>query len=385
MATRIPRSLISTERVSVSFVERARWETARARPRWRPSAKGTMHWRSLHGEFNVGVHVHLSKTKHGNSRSWCEADPLGGVVDKYPYSSTLQTNSPNNRSQPKGNGPLVKLEGFSNIEVWLVEGIASSRRLPRARFQTMIVLRAKQVYSPRDKRELILINPFRVDEETERQVARLGKISAVLRLVAGSADGDDRYYMETYGAKSFVYQSATSASSNKLHMPSSYWNSEHCQVFTQDSPPDCFEKFPRVEVLDIPVHPDFAESILFFPDEQCLFVAAIMQNNDPDHTRVYGMTLSDLKLSRVSIALSHLSGDIGHLHTPKAYLKSRCSDPAQLQLLMRFHGKLMCMDWDRVVCHRGGPSMQSARRIRRDAIKDWPAEAFGVHSLLAVV
>lgn len=74
-----------------------------------------------------------------------------------------------NSPTPLGNGSLVKLEGFTTCQVWVVEGYWKRGILKTLRTMTVIL--------PNYSKELSLINAFRLDEHTEKELLKLGHIS----------------------------------------------------------------------------------------------------------------------------------------------------------------------------------------------------------------
>jgi hypothetical protein len=267
------------------------------------------------------------------------------------------------RPAPLGNGPIVKLEGFTTMDVWVVESYASIGLFNT--FRTMTIIRNRK------SKDLTLINSSRLDLETEKQLLQLGRIAFVCRISTHSSHSqDDYYYVENFQAKPYSF---LSAEKKKTWPRNVAW-----EIFTPQSPPSCFE---FVEVLEVPMK-EGAECVLFFPQEKCIITSDLMQNNDLDHTKVFGMSLSDLKIPKVSqvyLTLQGLNG--GHLQTPKKYWNICGSEKD----MYAFHGDLMDRDWDRVITSHGGPSLYSAKRIRRDHIQDWPAVAFGKKVQLCLI
>jgi len=262
---------------------------------------------------------------------------------------------------PLGNGPLIKLEGFSTMSVWLAEGLMPLGRLTV--FRTMTVLRMNH-----DPKHLILINAIRLDVETERSLLKLGQITDVLRQTSHHAGFDDLYYVEKFFAVPHAFKTVSRSELKQSTMLKEGW-----AWYSVESPPECLR--PQVQVLEVPVKDNHAECVFYFPREKCIIVSQLIQNNDFDHSKFYGMSLSELKISKASHAMLILLGFRGHLHTPKFYWSTCFSRHADD--LFQFHGQLMDLDWDRVICHHGGPSLQSAKRIRKDHMKDWPSVSFG--------
>jgi hypothetical protein len=260
------------------------------------------------------------------------------------------------------------------MNVWLVEGYLKAGMVTM--FRTMTIIR------PMRSKELILINSFRLNPETENELLKLGRISYVVRQSSRHPASllDDLYYVEKFFAKCFTFKPsfvAGKSTNKKSHLA----KLKDWEEFSEEEPPSCFGSEVQVQVLEVPLKEGFAESILYFEDEKCVIAAELMQNNDYDRKKVYGMTLSSLKLSKASQTMLTLAGYGGHLQTPKMYWTMATSRDE----LCLFHGKLMDLDWDRVICYYGGPSLQSAKRIRRDFIRDWPGTAFGRNVQLTLV
>jgi len=206
----------------------------------------------------------------------------------------------------------------------------------------------------------------------------LGKITAVVRLSTyhSSCLSDDLYYVEKFESRAFTFKASEVSKSRKVQFlrQTSDW-----EEFAENRPPSCFSLL-KVHVLEIPLKEGYSECILYFPAENCLVTSEFIQNNDFDRKKVYGMTLSQLKISKISQSMLTIAGFGGHLQTPKAYW-SICNSQ---QEIFQFHGQLMDLEWDRIICHYGGPSLQSAKRIRKDFIKDWPSVAFGMNVQLSI-
>jgi hypothetical protein len=265
-----------------------------------------------------------------------------------------------------GNGCLIRLEGFVSLDIWVCEGYCPVGLVSK-RFRTMTVIR------PFQSKELILINPIRLDLETEKELRKLGTVTHIIRQSSHNAGFDDRYYVEQFSARAYAY---LFVASKDKQAP---WSLQGWQMFDIGNVPECLSHV-GMEVLDVPIGNGKAECVFYLPKDRCLIVADFMQNNDFDRKKFYGMTLSNLRISRFSQTMLSFNGYGGHLQTPRSYLEN-CESVNDIYV---FQGEVMDKDWDRVLCHYGGPSLQSAKRIRKDFIHDWPGVAFGKHTQLSL-
>jgi hypothetical protein len=273
--------------------------------------------------------------------------------------------SPAKYPAPQGNGKLVKLPltGMGISEIYVVEGIF--QLFPGVRtLRIMCVLKLTNG-------ELTLIGAMRLDEETEKELLELGKITNVVRMSTHHGL-DDLYYAERFEPIMWAFSPTASGGE-----PCKAWGAGRTVNYTEFSENGPIPAhLPGVVFFRIPIASTWGVDCLFyFPGMKLLIVSDYFLSLKGTH----GTKLSDINIGMISSIVTHSFGFAGTLITSPKYLGlfNKIDDAYE------FNGKLMDLDWDNVITLHGKPVIGNAKAIRRDFIKNkkWPviAHTIGKH------